>query len=701
MLVLYGHNPEDIRTWDQLVDRAPVPDVYYRPAYVRAYGLSGHGRPLALVIRSGSTEALFPLLVRQFGLNNEIVRDAVTPYGYGGVLNLSGPEFIEPQVVQDLLCLVREWARASGLAACTLRLHPLLGQERLWVCPEKGEEWIRVFPRGQTTAIQLAHWDPIRQTVSGMSQGRWYDLKKARSHLSFRLSEGTDAVKDIVLFQSLYTERMKRVQADEFFLFSDTYFEHLAEELGDRFVMITAIADDRPVGSAIFLADREFAHYHLAASNDEGRRCGAATLLVIAAAEWAQKRGCSVFHLGGGVRNDDSLWAFKRSFGGAGHWYSYTTLVVDREQYDFSMCHGELWPYASAARVTTDAALPTKAPRGRPLRIGYFADGPWAHRALDLLRGRKHFETAFIVARHDRPDLVLQDYASEMEIPFLVHRDVNSEEFLQWIGAYGCDLHVSMSFDQILKAPILASAPEGFINCHAGALPFYKGRNILNWAIINGESRFGVTVHYIDVGIDTGAIILQRFAAIGETDDYGTILPNAIELCAQCLVDALEMIYSGTVATTSQSKIHPVGFYCSPRRDGDEWIDWEWPTNQIHNFIRGISPPSPGARTIANGNTVAILESKLIKGAPNYIGVAGEVVGRGPDGNIVKTGDSTLLITKIANVGEDGTLERIRVPKFAISTRMGPNLRTLVGELEQRVEELTQMLQQLARIEAK
>ena len=57
--------PEDIRTWDDLVDRAPMPDVYYRPAYVRAYGLTGHGRPWQLVIRSGETEALFPLLVRE------------------------------------------------------------------------------------------------------------------------------------------------------------------------------------------------------------------------------------------------------------------------------------------------------------------------------------------------------------------------------------------------------------------------------------------------------------------------------------------------------------------------------------------------------------------------------------------------------------------------------------------------------------
>ena len=92
VLVLYGHNPEDIRTWDDIVDRSPVPDVYYRPAYLRAYALTGHGRPLGVVIRSGSAKVLFPLLVRQLDVGGATVQDAVTPYGYGGMLQISGPD---------------------------------------------------------------------------------------------------------------------------------------------------------------------------------------------------------------------------------------------------------------------------------------------------------------------------------------------------------------------------------------------------------------------------------------------------------------------------------------------------------------------------------------------------------------------------------------------------------------------------------
>ena len=246
-----------------------------------------------------------------------------------------------------------------------------------------------------------------------------------------------------------------------------------------------------------------------------------------------------------------------------------------------------------------------------------------------------------------------------------------------------------------MKAPILESAPEGFINCHAGALPFYRGRNVLNWAIINGESRFGVTVHYIDHGIDTGDIILQRFGDITDEDDYGTVLNKAVELCARSLTEALELIYGGQVTCFSQGSLHPVGSYCGVRRDGDEWIDWQLPSKRIYDFVRGISPPAPGARALVNGSIIALLKCELITQAPVYIGTPGEVVGRGLKGNVVKTGDSTLLVTKIASVGQGGILENPRMPAFPISTRIGLDWRAEVENLEKRIGDLNRTIQQL------
>ena len=350
--ILHGSNPYDIRAWDDLVSQAPRPDVYYRPGYVRACASAGEGRPVAVVVRGGSTEALFPFLVRQFEIDGVPIRDAITPYGYGGLLRLSGPEHPDLQVARDVFCQLRDWACASGLVGCTIRFHPLLRQDGSWGVAEMAEGWARIFLRGRTTALQLQHWDVVHCRLRGMSKGRRRDLTRARLASNLRISQGPSAVDDLNIFRALYRESMERVDADRFFFYTDEYYEHLAKGLGENFAVFTALTDDRPVAAAIFLADRDFVHYHLAANNEEGRRGGAATLLVVAAAEWAWRRGCSMLHLGGGLKSDDSLWAFKSSFGGTIFSYSYMTLVANIEQYGYLTQHpAASWPYAHAPQM--------------------------------------------------------------------------------------------------------------------------------------------------------------------------------------------------------------------------------------------------------------------------------------------------------------------------------------------------------------
>ena len=322
------------------------------------------------------------------------------------------------------------------------------------------------------------------------------------------------------------------------------------------------------------------------------------------------------------------------------------------------------------------------------MKIGYFADGPWAHQALEVLLATDRVQLAFIVARHGAPDPVLREYAERLGVPFLVSPNVNAPEFIERIRPYGSDLHISMSFDQILRAGMLQSAPKGFINCHAGALPFYRGRNVLNWALINGEPRLGVTVHYVDDGIDTGDIIVQRFADITLDDNYDTVLRKAVALCADTLTEAIRLIESGEVRRIPQSSIHPVGFYCGRRREGDEWIDWSWPSHRIHNFVRGITSPGPGARTYAGDATLAVLATELIPNAPEYLCTPGEVVGRDGRGNVVKSGNNSLRVTQVAAVGENGLLEEAKVPSFQIGTRLGCDPMATLGKLERRVHEL-------------
>lgn len=278
------------------------------------------------------------------------------------------------------------------------------------------------------------------------------------------------------------------------------------------------------------------------------------------------------------------------------------------------------------------------------MRIGYLGDGPWAHEALDLILARGGVEVVVIVPRFDHQDPVLRQRASDHRIDFVPLRDVNDPASLARLGAYEADLLVSMSFDQIMRSEILTLCPRGVINCHAGALPFYRGRNVLNWVLINDEPTFGVTVHHMDEGIDTGDIILQRTSAITDADTYATLLDRAVRLCAETLSEAIHQLADGTAGRTPQATVHPVGFYTGRRIDGDEWIDWTWSSRRIFNFVRALTTPGPCARTSVGNDPILIPEVRPIPDAPAYLATPGEVVGRDRDGLVVKTGDSTIRL---------------------------------------------------------
>ena len=128
---------------------------------------------------------------------------------------------------------------------------------------------------------------------------------------------------------------------------------------------------------------------------------------------------------------------------------------------------------------------------------------------------------------------------------------------------YDCDLFVSMSFNQIFRSVLINFPALKTINCHAGKLRFYRGRNILNWVLINDEKEFEITIHYVDESIDTGDIILQRCYQITDEDDYSTLLQRAYEGCATNLYDAIKDVQDGKVNTIVQKNIDQLGFYCT------------------------------------------------------------------------------------------------------------------------------------------
>jgi len=291
------------------------------------------------------------------------------------------------------------------------------------------------------------------------------------------------------------------------------------------------------------------------------------------------------------------------------------------------------------------------------IKIGYFADGQWSHKTFDKLIKDSEIEILFICVRNNSKDKVLKNYAKKYNIDFLMNKNVNSDKFIKIIEKYNCDLFVSMSFDQIFKKKIINLSKYKIINCHAGKLPFYRGRNILNWALINDEKKFGITVHYVDEKIDNGDIILQRLFKITEKDNYKTLLEKANKECPVILYDAICKFKKGFVKGRKQSSIHPLGFYCPKRKIGDEILNWNHSSRSIFNFIRAICKPGPMARAFINKKEMKINKAEYLKNASKYKSTVGTILGKGSNYFLVKTKDSFIKITdykfdKKINVGD-------------------------------------------------
>ena len=282
------------------------------------------------------------------------------------------------------------------------------------------------------------------------------------------------------------------------------------------------------------------------------------------------------------------------------------------------------------------------------INIGYFANGPWSHKTFVKLAKDPEVKISFICARYESKDETLKDLAKFHNIDYLKDKNVNSDKFISILKKYNCDLFISMSFNQIFKSKIINLIKYKIINCHAGKLPFYRGRNSLNWVLINDEKDFGITVHYVDEGIDTGDIILQKIFQITDSDNYETILKKAYVECANILYEAVSMFKKGNVNAYKQKELANTGSYFSKRIEGDEILNWNQTSREVFNFVRAICRPGPVARAFINLNEMKINKVELIDKVTNYNYELkiGNVVDKANNSFIVKTKDNFINVTE-------------------------------------------------------
>ncbi|PTV93029.1 methionyl-tRNA formyltransferase [Halanaerobium saccharolyticum] len=237
----------------------------------------------------------------------------------------------------------------------------------------------------------------------------------------------------------------------------------------------------------------------------------------------------------------------------------------------------------------------------------------------------------------------LEKVADEYNIDLFKVENINSDEFVSKVrNDLKPDLIISVNFDQIFKKKMLNIPDKGCINIHASLLPKYRGRAPLNWAIIKGEEKTGVTVHFINEGIDTGEIILQEEIEITKDDYISDVLEMVKEKYPLMINKAINLIEKGNYETVKQNKEE--GSYYGKRNPEDGLINWENSAEKIFNLIRAVSHPYPGAFTYLDESKILIWKAQVIK-AENKSHKTGKVIEFRDNSFLVQCGSNQLLIT--------------------------------------------------------
>jgi hypothetical protein len=317
----------DAGAWRRALEGLPsdLQDPYFLPEYVALHRFEPETRAVLFSYSRSGEVWIYPFLLQPINRigNYPMERtwfDIETAYGYGGPLASTG----DAGFVAEAHRAFTEWCREQGVVAEFVRLHPLLENQR-WLDPK-----VQLDLDRETVSISLA--DGAADDIP-MDQGARYMVRRAeRSGVEVSAFPPQDHFQSFV---QLYTRSMERIDADQYYFFSDDYFAGLSRLVDQNGLLLAAQVDDRWVGAAVFLAGPSRLHYHLAATDSENRVPGVMNLLLYTAAQLAARNGLRQLHLGGGRTRmlDDSLLRFKQSIGTDSHSFYVGKRIHDSDSY--------------------------------------------------------------------------------------------------------------------------------------------------------------------------------------------------------------------------------------------------------------------------------------------------------------------------------------------------------------------------------
>lgn len=240
------------------------------------------------------------------------------------------------------------------------------------------------------------------------------------------------------------------------------------------------------------------------------------------------------------------------------------------------------------------------------------------------------------------------DLAKAHGVPVLTPASPNTPEVIARLAALRADIFLSVWYRRLLGAELLAMPRVAALNLHGSLLPAYRGRAPLNWVLVNGETRTGVTVHHMTVEADAGDVVAQEPIDILPDDTAATLYGRMVKVGVDLLVRSYPAVIAGTAPRHPQD--HARATVVGRRRPEDGRVAWTWSAARIVNMIRAVTHPYPGAFVGDGAARLTLWEGAI--GETVSDAAPGTVVAvHAGRGITVATGEGTLRLTRVQQAG--------------------------------------------------
>ena len=280
-------------------------------------------------------------------------------------------------------------------------------------------------------------------------------------------------------------------------------------------------------------------------------------------------------------------------------------------------------------------------------------------------------DVRLVVTHEDNPDeriwfASVRQLCLDNEIPYIAPADPNTPEVESRVAALGADFLFSFYYRNMLKAPLLQAARRGAYNLHGSLLPHYRGRVPVNWAVLRGERETGATLHQMNVKPDNGPIVDQFAVPILPDDTAREVFEKVTVAAELCLHRSLPGLMAGPAGHRPQDLSQ--GAYFGGRKAEDGRIDWRQNARRIHDLVRAVTRPYPGAFSDLAPGRLVLWRTRVIDDATPHpasgtlVGRAGRIEIFPAGGGILRVLEAELSGSPLTAVDHASRLDGLHLP---------------------------------------